>query len=134
MAAASIVKIFFINFSRQNVILIISTTSDFFNNLEHAVGKTVSGTPCPARLRAILSCRTSSAKGSRSKASSAARHLFAKATCKFSPENLWDKMPRRAFYPAFQGSEFIVEQVAPWRARHLFAESNLQVFARKLVV
>ena len=35
-----------------------------------------------------------------------ARHLFAKATCKFSPENLWDKMPRRAFYPALQGSGF----------------------------
>ena len=34
------------------------------------------------------------------------RHLLAKETGKFSPENLRDKMPRRAFYPAFQGSAF----------------------------
>ena len=33
-----------------------------------------------------------------------ARHLLAEKTGKFSPENLLDKMPRRAFYPAFQGS------------------------------
>ena len=32
-----------------------------------------------------------------------ARHLLAKRTGKFSPENLRDKMPRRAFYPALQG-------------------------------
>ncbi|MBP5437750.1 MAG: hypothetical protein J6Y30_07205 [Treponema sp.] len=31
---------------------------------------------------------------------------MAKETGKFSPENLRDKMPRRAFYPAFQGSAF----------------------------
>ena len=33
-----------------------------------------------------------------------ARHVLAKETGKFSPENLRDKMPRRAFYPALQGS------------------------------
>ena len=32
-----------------------------------------------------------------------ARHLLAEQTGKFSPENLRDKMPRKAFYPAFQG-------------------------------
>ncbi|MBQ1590900.1 MAG: hypothetical protein II077_02530, partial [Treponema sp.] len=31
-----------------------------------------------------------------------ARHLLAKETGKFSPENLRDKMTRRAFYPALR--------------------------------
>jgi len=35
-----------------------------------------------------------------------ARHLSAEKTGKFSPENLRDKMPSVAFYPAFQGSGF----------------------------
>jgi len=35
-----------------------------------------------------------------------ARHLLAEEAGKFSPENLRDKMSRRAFYPALQGSGF----------------------------
>jgi len=65
----------------------------------------VPGPPEPVKLLSIFhNAQTSSAKGSRSEASSVARHILAKGLASFPLENLWGKMPRRAVFPAFRGS------------------------------
>ena len=56
---------------------------------------TVSGTPCPAKTAAFYPVEQA--------APWRARHLLTEKPGKFSPENLRDKMPRKAFYPAFRG-------------------------------
>ena len=49
-----------------------------------------------------------------------ARHLLAEKPGKFSPENLRDKMPRKAVYPALQGSGSRLHCLAATRLRGPF--------------
>ena len=83
---------------------------------------TVSGTPCPARTAAFYPVEQA--------APWRARHLLAEKPGKFSPENLRDKMPRKAVYPAFQGSGSRLHCLAATRLRGPF-QSGLGLISSK---
>ena len=96
---------------------------EFYNLLEHMPFLTVSGTTCRPDSFAFSPNRKQVAPRT-------ARYFFANKTGEFSPENSRDKMPRMAFYPAFQGSGFRLHCLTATRSAPF--QSGLGLVARTL--
>ena len=90
-------------------------------------------TACPVKLCPALRDRPASFAFSPNRTPIAprmARQKLAEKTGEFSPEKSRDKMPRRAFYPAFQGSAFRLHCLTATASRPF--QSGVGCLARKI--